>query len=74
MFVAELAVLSSVNYLCDTVWKVCYFLLLQKSIALEWLALHILLFMLKKSTPLEWLALCLLPWVLCVCADQAHGL
>ena len=60
MFVAEPAVLSSVSYSCGTVWKVCYFLLLSRSTALEWLALYIWVFMLKKSTALEWLALCFL--------------
>ena len=60
MFVAELAVLSSVSYSCGTVWKVCYFLLLPRSTALELLVLHIWVFMLKKSTALEWLALCFL--------------
>ena len=64
MFVAELAVLSSVSYSCGTVWKVCYFLLLPRSTALEWLALYIWVFMLKKSTALEWLALCLVHCVL----------
>jgi hypothetical protein len=64
MFVAELVVLSSVSYSCGTVWKVCYFLLLPRSTALEWLALRIWVFMLKKSTALEWLALCLIPCVL----------
>jgi hypothetical protein len=72
IFVAELVVLSSVSYSCGTVWKVCYFLWLPRSTALEWLALRIWVYMLKKSTTLEWLALCLIPCVLGVLVAPAY--
>jgi len=71
-FVTERVVLSSVNYSFDTFWKVCHFLIPQRSIALEWLALHTWVFMLKKSTALAWLALRFVCCVLGVCAAQAN--
>ncbi len=38
MFVTELAVFASVNYSYDTAWSVCFLLIPQKSIGLEWLS------------------------------------